>query len=328
MRYFIFIFRKRYRNFFLNNFAKSRKINNYIIINLSGPILSILGKFLYLFLNKKVTFISCDGDSFLFNEKKSINIWMGGTSKKIDTKYLKFSNNYVTSSNIFTDKNIVLQVYPERFEFFPLNKDFKFIYASTFVKPKLKKSLLIWQKYKNKIMIDTTVIDKRKFWSLIKDINKEESAQIYIDLKNLIRFQYIKIINKKYNKDLILIGSNWKKYYLNSVESNFSSNFINSHYKGNVGLDFGSRDGDEVLYSRSVQILENKGLLIQSKQNSVNHKFLNLYKKICFKNPKELMNICETFKKNPKYANDILKKLVYFFNKKNYNLETLSKITF
>ena len=171
-----------------------------------------------------------------------------------------------------------------------------------------------------------TVVDNNKFWSLIKEINKKELSQIYIDLKNLIRFQYIKIINKKYNRDLILIGSNWKEYYPNSIPSNFSHNFINSYYRGNVGLDFGSRDGDEVLYSRSIQILENKALLVQSKQNSLNDKFLNLYKKICFKNPKELINMCENFKKNPKYANDILKKLVYFFNKKNYNFDTLRKI--
>ena len=326
MRYFIFIFKKRYRNFFLNNFAKTRKIKNYVIINLSGPILSILGKFLYSFLKKKITFISCDGESFLFNEKKSINIWMGGTSNKIQTKYLKFKNNYVTSSNIFTDKSKILQIYPEQLNFCQLNKNFKFIYASTFVKPKLKTSLLIWKKYKNKIMNDTTVVDNNKFWSLIKEINKKELSQIYIDLKNLIRFQYIKIINKKYNRDLILIGSNWKEYYPNSIPSNFSHNFINSYYRGNVGLDFGSRDGDEVLYSRSIQILENKALLVQSKQNSLNDKFLNLYKKICFKNPKELINMCENFKKNPKYANDILKKLVYFFNKKNYNFDTLRKI--
>ena len=88
--------------------------HHFIIINLSGPVLSFLGKFFYFLFKKKIIFISCDGESFLF-DKNAVNIWMGGTSKKIDPKYLQFKNNYVTSSNLFTNRGKVLQIYPENF---------------------------------------------------------------------------------------------------------------------------------------------------------------------------------------------------------------------
>ena len=325
-KYFIFIFKRRYRNFFLGNFAKTRKIKNFIIINLSGPVLSVLGKFFYFLFKKKIIFISCDGESFLF-DKNAVNIWMGGTSKKIDPKYLQFKNNYVTSSNLFTNRSKVLQIYPENFFYRPLNKNFKFIYASTFVQPSLKKSSLIWFKYKNIIMNNTNIINDGKFWLLLKKFDNKDFFRVYIDLKNFIRFEYIKILKKNFPNRLLLIGSDWKKYYPSSIDSNFSNNFINVHYAGNIGLDFGSRDGDEIFYPRSIQIIENNALLIQSRQNCLNQKFSILYRHISFKNPRELVSKLCTFAENTKYANDILKKIVYFFNKKNYNLKSLKKIT-
>ena len=53
-------------------------------INFSGPILYLIGKFLYFFKSKS-NFISCDGLDYLYRETNSINLWMGGTT----TKYLK-----------------------------------------------------------------------------------------------------------------------------------------------------------------------------------------------------------------------------------------------
>jgi hypothetical protein len=330
MFFYIFIFKRRYRNFFLNNFIKNKKIKNTFIINLSGPFLSLIGYLLYLLINKKkIVFISCDGIPFLYKEYNSINLWMGGTSKKIPMEYRNFKNNYVTSSNISTNRKIVLQVYPEQVNFNNLNNNIKFIYASTFVKPKSNISLNIWKKYKLKIMQNTTCINQIKFWGIMKKINRDDISELYIDLKNLIRFEYICALQKKFKDRLILIGSDWINYYSNAQKNNFSNKYLIMQYKGNVGLDFGSRDGEEVFYPRSNQIIESGALLIQSKQSYLNNnEFKNIYNKISFKNCNELISLCDKIIKYPRYGNLILERFVSFFNKKHYNSINLKKILY
>ena len=84
MKYLVFIFKRRFRRSALNNFLSVKKVKDVSIINLSGPILYLVGKLLYFFLrSKKVIFISCDGEDYLYREANSINLWMGGTTNKI-----------------------------------------------------------------------------------------------------------------------------------------------------------------------------------------------------------------------------------------------------
>lgn len=93
MKYLIFIFKRRFRQRSLNNFLKLKKIRDIRIINLSGPVLSYFGMFLYFILrNEKFSFISCDGLFFLKREKNAINFWMGGTTQKIPEIFRNFKN--------------------------------------------------------------------------------------------------------------------------------------------------------------------------------------------------------------------------------------------
>ena len=63
MKFLFFIFHFRYRQRTLNNILKRRKIKKYFLINLSGPVYSVLGKILLFF--KLGKFISCDGEPFI-----------------------------------------------------------------------------------------------------------------------------------------------------------------------------------------------------------------------------------------------------------------------
>ena len=75
MKYLIFIFKRRFRQKTLNNFLNVKKIKNVSILNLSCPILYLIGKFLYFILkSKKIIFISCDGLDYLYRESNSINL--------------------------------------------------------------------------------------------------------------------------------------------------------------------------------------------------------------------------------------------------------------
>ena len=49
MKYLVFIFKRRFRWGALNNFLSVKKVKDVSILNLSGPILHFVGKFLYFF---------------------------------------------------------------------------------------------------------------------------------------------------------------------------------------------------------------------------------------------------------------------------------------
>ena len=122
----IFVFKHRFRQNSLNNFLKLKKIKDFKFINFSGPLLSIIGKFLYLILrSKNIIFISCDGLDFLKREQNAINFWMGGTSNKIPEKYRNFKNNFVAASTVFTDESKLLIFYPSLIRNNKMNKNLK-----------------------------------------------------------------------------------------------------------------------------------------------------------------------------------------------------------
>ena len=56
MKYLIFVFKHRFRQNSLNNFLKLKKIKDFKIINFSGPLQSIIGKFYILFQEVKYNF--------------------------------------------------------------------------------------------------------------------------------------------------------------------------------------------------------------------------------------------------------------------------------
>ena len=72
MKFIFIINRYKYRKLAFNNFLKTKILNGYRLIVLSGPLFSWLGYLIYKFnLSDKFKFISCDGWPFLFNEINS-----------------------------------------------------------------------------------------------------------------------------------------------------------------------------------------------------------------------------------------------------------------
>ena len=70
--YFIFVFKQRLRKVAWNNFLKIKRIKNYRIIDLSGPVKFFVFSRLLIFINnlfyKKISnliLISCDGLPFI-----------------------------------------------------------------------------------------------------------------------------------------------------------------------------------------------------------------------------------------------------------------------
>ena len=131
MKYLIFIFKRRFRQKTLNNFLSVKKVKNVHVLNLSGPILYLVGKFLYFFIkSKKVVFISCDGQDYLYREANSINFWLGGTSYKVPDKYKKYKNNFSPCTTLFSDNTKLLTFFPTNIYQSKMNNEYKFVYIS------------------------------------------------------------------------------------------------------------------------------------------------------------------------------------------------------
>lgn len=327
MKYLIFIFKHKFRKNSLNNILRCKKIKDIHIIDLSGPYFYFLGKILYFFIrSKKVVFISCDGLDFLKRESNSINFWMGGTSNKIPEKYRNFKNNFVAASTIFTDETKLLTFYPTLIKNKKMNKDFKFIYISENKKIELPQSLSIWKTFNKKILEKLDIINNKEFWNDIVDFNSLVSQQIYIDIKSLIRIRLLEELINKLNNKLILVGSNWQKLYPNALKDNYSNKFSEEMYRGNVCIDFGSKNSEKSIYPRTCKIIESGGILFQSKQQDSKNIFRELFNITCFKSLNDMSEKVDYFLKNPDILDEILFKQKKNFENEDFNYKTFLKL--
>ena len=105
---------------------------------------------------------------------------------------------------------------------------------------------------------------------MIKDVFFDGNEQGYINymqLKNLLRYELINLVNKYFKKNLHLVGKDWRNLGLNSQIVQYNTNFRKKCYMNSICLDFGSKSGANTLYPRTIEILENKGFLLQAQQS-------------------------------------------------------------
>tara|TARA_B100000795_G_C22782492_1_gene433037 strand:+ start:75 stop:1106 length:1032 start_codon:yes stop_codon:yes gene_type:complete len=328
--YFIFVFKYRFRKTAFNNFLNIRQIKNFKIIDLSGPFKYYLfSKLLILIINsssnlfRNVTLISCDGLPFL--EKKSVNIWFGGTKHKIPRKFRHHKNNIpVIKSPFIKEKNWV-SLYPCLLKNNFLNKKFKIVFVGRLNLSNSSEIKLIWKKY-NKIIINNfSIIENKNFLKKVGAEDAEHEKLIYMGLKAEIRLNIIRMINRKFKSDLIVVGSDWKNYIKNFIDDNHDVEFVRNMYSGNLCLDLGSKWGNNTLYPRSIEIIESSGILLQSKQSDSKLIFGNLSKLITFNSFHNLSDIIIRYKKDYNLLNSNQKKIHSLFKNNNMNYETLKK---
>jgi hypothetical protein len=326
------IFKSKYRKVALNNFLYSKKIGPYRIVNLSGVILSYIGYLIYkLDISKNFKFISCDGSPFLKNEQNAMNIWFGGTNYKLSDdlismgldEYKLHKNNFLVAASIFTERQKFIQFYPcnliEKVKF----NNPKIVIALKITHTSSEEVKLIWENKKTLLTENLSLIDNEKFWDFVKGDN-EKKQKIYIGIKNLLRIHLVKKIKEKFKHKCILVGTEWKSIFEDSLESNFDPNFIKKIYRGNICVDFLPKDGDEVLNTRSIGIIESGGILIQVRNFNSDIFFPELSNLITFNTEKELLNLLEK-----KLSSHDLGNLYQIFldkYKKNFNEKTCEKI--
>jgi hypothetical protein len=309
----------------MNNFLYSKKIGFYRIVNLTGPILSYIGYLIYkLDISKNFKFISCDAAPFLRNEQSSINIWFGGTNYKIIDEYKSYKNNFVISASIFTERQNFIQFYPCNLIKKVTFNNPKIVIVMKITHTSSEEIKLIWESKKTLLTENLSLIDNEKFWDFVKGDN-EKKQKIYIGIKNLLRIHLVKKIKEKFKNNCIIVGSEWKNIFEDSLESNFDLNFMKKIYKGNICVDFLPKDGDEVLNTRSIGIIENGGILIQARNFNSDIFLPELSDFITFNTERELLNLLEK-KLSSQDLGNLYQIFLDKFQEKNLNEKTLEKI--
>ena len=331
--YFCFVFKQRLRRSGSgwNNLIKIRKIKNYRILDLSGPVKYFLFSKLLIFIvnlfHKKLhnfILISCDGLPLI--RKNGINLWFGGSRLKIPNEFKNLKNNLVIVKNILHKKKDFITLNPSNLKNVIFDNDFKIIYASSIKANYSKKSKAVWNNYKNDLIKDFSLIDKNKFWSKNKLKKLDHKNDIYRDLKSLLRIFIIKKIHKKFKDRLIIVGDDWKEYIKDARSSNHEIEYIRKKYEGNICLDFGSRWGDNAMHPRSIEIIESGGFLLQSTQSDSVKTFGHLKIFNTFNSTQDLIKKINLFKQNFDLLNQNYKKIYNYYNNNELSYKTLTEI--
>ena len=156
-----------------------------------------------------------------------------------------------------------------------------------------------------------------------KIAKKEKISYQYYNVDNNIS----KLIAQLANKELDLIGNDWNFYSFNSLPSNYNIKKNNNIYKGNICLDLGCIEGSSSLYSRSNQIIESGGLIIQSFQSDGKKIWGDLHDKILFNNLPDLINLLEKLLNDKNYCSILLQEIYKNFADSNKSIEkSLDKV--
>ena len=354
MRLIFFSFKYRYREKELNNFLNTRICGKYFILNLGGPFKYFIAKILLFLRIGKA--ISCDGRPLIADKSRGINFWMRGTTLNIPISLWNLNNNYVSIDNPILQEKKVFQIFPINIKKTIIQNDLKIIYMSRVNIETDPEEKNIWEKYKIQLLEDFSLIDSKVFWEKIfpdnnleiyKDIQTrlllhghnpqkkfpEESKNeikkylLYRKLKLLLRFEIIKNIKARFDKKLNLIGDDWSSFSLNSLPSIYNVKKIKKIYKGNICLDLGSMLGSISLYSRSNQIIESGGLIIQNFQSDSREIWGNIHDKILFNNLSDLISLIEKLLNNKAYCSILLQEISKnFSNSKKFIEKSLDKI--
>ena len=324
--FFSFIHRHRLKD--LNNFLYSRIYGKYFILNLGGPLKYFIAKLL-IFLKIGKT-ISCDGRPLIVDKSRGINFWMRGTIANIPPTLRDLNNNVVSIYHPLLQNKTIFQLYPINIKKTEVQDNLKIIYISRINIETNFEEKNIWDKYKSQIIEDFCLIDDKKFWEKIvpNSVDEVKKLVLYRKLKLLLRFEIIKNLKKKFNKELDLIGNDWSYYPFNSLPStNYSIKKNKQIYKGNICLDLGCIEGSSSLYHRSNQIIESGGLIIQSLQCDGKKIWGDLHDKILFKNLPDLISLLEKLLNDKKYCSITLDKIYNVFVNSDKSIEkSLDKV--
>ena len=225
MKLVFFAFKHRYRYKDLNNFLHSRFYGKYFVLNLGGPLKYFVARVL-LKLNFGFA-ISCDARPLIKNEKSGVNFFIRGTNLNIPNNFRNLGNNFVSIKNPFKEESNIFQIYPINITKSKINNEPKIVFISGVNIDLNDQQKILWEKCKEEVLNDFTILDKKSFWEkYLRENGNEDIFVFYKKFKLLLRYEIVKYLKKRFNEKFILIGDDWKNYSINSLRSNFNPNYI------------------------------------------------------------------------------------------------------
>lgn len=223
-------------------------------------------KLINFFFKKKVIPIFLDGKIISGNYSNYYFLWFN-TVDELPEKRTKQKNDLFLCLDPKKDNNL-LPLTPKAKPNFvlKLNQKSKIVYISEVdinVNYNVKQ---FWDKNKKEILQNLNLINNISYIRKIFFEDGKENYINYTQLKNLLRFELINIVNKYFSKNLLLVGKDWANLGFNSKIIDYKTNFRKKSYMNNICLDFGSKSGINSFYPRTIEILENYGFLLQSEQ--------------------------------------------------------------
>ena len=259
----ILFFSGKYRYGQLNTCLKFYKNKNLYLITTKSK---FLFKIIFLIFKKKITPILNDGSNMNYNFSNYYNLWFN-TKNEVPNHQRKKTNNLFVCEDL-KKENIVFPLTPIIKSSFTINlsSKTKIIYISEVNVNVNREAQIFWETNKKKILSDLSLINKISYIDKIFKNGNEEGYENYMQLKNLLRFEFIKYVNKHFKDRLIIVGKDWKELGFNARVIQYDTNFRKKMYRNNLCLDFGSKSGCNALYPRTVEILESGGFLLQATQ--------------------------------------------------------------
>ena len=232
------------------------------------------------------------------------------------------TKNFVNMKNVFHDKDKIFQIYPINIKKFKSLENKKIVYVSSYEIRNAEYSEKIWDEIKFKCLEKFNYFDQRDFWNEKKQKNLDDHTKflIYRDLKNFQRKQLIQEILKTYPDQFELYGTNWD-FKGNSKISEINHEKAKRLYNGNICLDLGSKCGSLTLYPRSIDIIENGGLLLQLKQTDGENIFGKYLDEFTFNNFEKLNFKIEKISKDKEYFNELMLKQLELFKDSKEKIE-------
>jgi hypothetical protein len=268
-----------------------------------------------IIFKKRVRLFICDG--LKINKKllkiKKFYLFFNQNYELIKNKiYLQFKiKKFFFVYNLFyPDEKLICSFFKNKNYKFFIKKKPKIVYISEVNIDFDKKTIALWKKNRISILKNFALIDDIKFWKKNNLFNNNINYVLYSNFKNLIRYESIKKLYEKFYDDLLLVGSDWNQYGIKSIKIDYNKKFREKIYENNICLDFGSKSGSSTFYSRTIEIIENNGILLQARQSDINYyknfgQFDNFYS---FNSLEEMIDrVNEILKKKIPYTINIKK---------------------
>ena len=123
-----------------------------------------------------------------------------------------------------------------------------------------------WEVWREALVEDLALVTTTDFWD--KNFTEQGEAAryaIYRGFNNLIRHACVQALLDA-GVPVTLYGRQWQALGIASADNLYDAAERRRIYRGNLCLDFGSKAGSDSLYQRSIEIIENGGLLIQARR--------------------------------------------------------------